>query len=150
MGASFPGTFSLNVLGTYVKEYAVETFGGSPFVDYTGSTVNSSFRYKLFTTLTYSVTRASAGLRWQHLPSISPAPGAASIVQGAPSHDQVDVFGHWALTPTIDLRGGIDNVFNAWPETIGAQTGVNNNVGATIQDYDTIGRRYYVGVRARF
>jgi hypothetical protein len=41
-------------------------------------------------------------------------------------------------------------VFNRWPETSGAQTGVNNNVGATLLDYDTIGRRYYLGVRAKF
>ena len=150
MGARLPGTFSLNILGTYVKEYAVQTFGGQPFVDFTGTTVNSSFQYKLFTTLSYSAGRASAGLRWQHLPAIDPTPGSAAIVQGAPSHNQVDLFGHWALTPTIDIRGGVDNLLNAWPETVGAQTGVNNNTGATIQDYDTIGRRYYVGVRARF
>lgn len=150
LGAPVPGTFSLNILGTYLKEYAVETFAGSPFVDYTGSTVNSSFRYKLFTTLSYSLSRASAGLRWQHLPSITPPPGSVAILQGAPSHDQLDLFGHFALTPTIDLRAGVDNLLNTWPETIGAQTGINNNVGTTIQDYDTIGRRYYVGVRAKF
>jgi outer membrane receptor protein involved in Fe transport len=150
MGASIPGTFSLNVLGTYLKQYAIETFGGSPFVDYTGSTVNSSFRYKLFTTLSYSLNRASAGLRWQHLPSIKPPPGSPAVVQGAPSHNQLDLFGRWAITPTIDLRGGVDNLLNTWPETIGAQTGINNNRGATIQDYDTIGRRFYIGARVRF
>ncbi|MEJ0038027.1 MAG: TonB-dependent receptor [Gammaproteobacteria bacterium] len=150
LGAPIPGTFSLNILGTYVKEYAVETFAGSPFVDYTGTTVNSSFQYKLFTTLTYAMSQASVGLRWQHLPSIDPPPGSVSVLQGAPSHDQLDLFGHWGLTSTIDLRAGVDNLLNAWPETIGAQTGINNNVGTTIQDYDTIGRRYYVGVRARF
>ncbi len=35
----------------------------------------------------------------------------------------MDVFGHWALSPTIDPRGGIDNVLNAWPETIGSTDG---------------------------
>jgi len=150
LGAPVPGSFSLNILGTYVKEYAVETFAGSPFVDYTGTTVNSSFQYKLFTTLSYAAGRASVGVRWQHLPSIDPPPGSPAVLQGAPSHNQVDLFGHWAVTPTIDLRGGVDNLLNAWPETIGAQTGINNNVGSTIQDYDTIGRRYYVGLRARF
>ena len=149
-GGAIPGTFGLNVTGTYLKEYAVQTFAGQPAVDYSGTTVNSSFRYKLFTTLTYALGRASGGLRWQHLPAIAPAPGAAAIVQGANKHDQLDVFGHWALTDNLDLRAGIDNVMNKWPETVGAQTGVNNNVGATLQDYDTIGRRYYLGVRAKF
>lgn len=150
LGARMPGFFSLNVLGTYLKEYAVQTFAASPFIDDSGTVANDSFRYKLFTNLLYSVGKASAGLRWQHLPSIKPGPGSASIVQGARSHDQVDLFGRWALTDKIDVRGGIDNVFNRWPETSGAQTGVNNNVGATLLDYDTIGRRYYLGVRAKF
>ena len=149
-GGKIPGTFGLNVTGTYLKEYAVQTFAGQPAVDDSGTTVNSSFRYKLFTTLTYALGPASGGLRWQHLPAIAPAPGAAAIVQGAKKHDQLDVFGHWALTDNLDLRAGIDNVMNKWPETVGTQTGVNNNVGATLQDYDTIGRRYYVGVRAKF
>ncbi len=114
--------------------------------------MNSSFHYKLFTTLSYSLSRASVGLRWQHLPAIDPPPGSVAILQGAPSHDQLDLFGHFALTPTIDLRAGVDNLLNTWPETIGAQTGINNNVGTTIQDYDTIGRRYYSCrvVRAKF
>jgi len=150
MGAPVPGTFAMNILGSYLKEYAVQTFGGQPFVDDTGTTVNSSFRYKLYSTFSYSLDRLSLGFRWQHLPFIGPPPGSTAIVQGTKSHNQVDMFGHWALNDAIDLRVGIDNLLNAWPETTGAQTGINNNVGATIQDYDTIGRRFYVGVRAKF
>ena len=150
IGGSIPGSFSMNILGSYLKEYAVQTFGGSPFVDDTGTTVNSSFRYKLYSTFSYSLDRLSLGFRWQHLPYIGPPPGSVAILQGAKSHNQVDMFGHWALNDAIDLRVGIDNLLNAWPETVGAQTGVNNTVGATIQDYDTIGRRFYVGVKAKF
>jgi outer membrane receptor protein involved in Fe transport len=150
MGAHVPGTFGLNVLGTYLKEYSVATFNGSPSVDYSGTTVNSSFRYKLFTTFTYSVGKATAGLRWQHLPAIGVPPGSPPVLVGAPSHDQLDLFTRWQLNKMFEVRFGVDNLLNAWPETIGAQTGINNNVGATIQDYDTIGRRYYVGLTARF
>src|SRR5262249_5954729 len=93
---------------------------------------------------------ASVGLRWQHLPSIDPAPGSSSIVQSVSPHNQFDVFGHWAITPTIDLRAGIDNVLDAAPEVVGAQTGVDNNRDAQMQFYDTSGLRYYAGMRARF
>ena len=71
-------------------------------------------------------------------------------MQGTNSHNQVDLFGHWKLTEHIDLRGGVDNLLNAWPEIVGGQKGVNNNANTTSQDYDTIGRRFYVGVRAQF
>jgi iron complex outermembrane recepter protein len=150
MGSRVPGSFSMNVIGSYLKEYAVQTFGGSPFVDDTGTTVNSSFRYKLYTTFAYSLGRASLGFRWQHLPYIGPPPGSPAVLLGAKSHNQVDMFGHWGLTDAIDLRFGIDNLFNAWPETVGAQKGINNNVGTTLQDYDTLGRRFFIGMRAKF
>ena len=150
MGAPIPGSFSMNVIGSYLKEYAVQTFGGSPFVDDTGTTVNSSFRYKLYSTFSYTLGRASIGFRWQHLPYIGPAPGSVAGLQGATNYNEVDAFGHWALNDAIDLRFGMDNVFNAWPKTVGAQPGVNNNVGATLLDYDNLGRRFYVGVKAKF
>src|SRR6185437_15855090 len=121
MGAPVPGSFALNVLGTYLKDYSVATF--TKFVDYTGTTVNSSFRYKLYTTFSYSLGPVSAGVRWQHLPFIGPPPGSVSILEGTPSHNEVDLFAHWAVTDHIDLRGGIDNLMDAWPEVVGAQRG---------------------------
>ena len=112
--------------------------------------MNSSFRYKLYTNFSYSLGRASVGFRWQHLPYIGPGPGSVSTLQGANNYNEVDAFGHWALTDAIDLRLGIDNLLNASPNTVGAVTGINNNVGTTLLDYDNIGRRFYVGVRAKF
>jgi iron complex outermembrane recepter protein len=150
MGAKIPGSFSMNAIASYLKEYAVQTFGGSPFVDDTGTTVNSSFRYKLFSTFAYTVGRASVGFRWQHLPYIGPPPGSPAVLLGTQSYNQVDMFGHWALTDAIDLRFGMDNVLNAWPRVVGAQKGINNNATVTSQDYDTLGRRFFVGMRAKF
>jgi iron complex outermembrane recepter protein len=150
MGAHIPGSFSMNILASYLKEYAVQTFAGQPFVDYTGTTVNSSFRYKLYTNFSYTLGRASVGFRWQHLPYIGPGPGSVSTLQGANNYNEVDAFGHWAVTDAVDIRVGIDNLLNASPNTVGAVTGVNNNVGTTLLDYDNIGRRFYIGARAKF
>lgn len=149
MKLGLPGTFSLNILGTYLKQYAVQTFAALPYVDDTGTTVNSSFRYKLYTTFSYAVGPASVGFRWQHLPSIAPAPGSTNTL-GAEAYNNVDFFSRYSLNKTLEMRFGIDNLFNQAPPTVNAQPGSNNNLGATLLDYDNIGRRFYVGLRASF
>lgn len=147
-GLPVPGSFGMNVIASYLKEYAVAPFAGAAAIDYTGTTVNSSFRYKLFSTFSYSLGPVSGGLRWQHLPYIGPPPGSTNVL-GTDSHNQVDLFARWSVTDHLELRAGIDNLLNAWPEWVGVQPGVNNSVGVTGLDYDTIGRRFYLGARLR-
>jgi hypothetical protein len=49
----------------------------------------------------------------------------------------------------LELRGGIDNLFDADPEIFGA-TATNAARGSTLGVYDTIGRSYYLGASLRF
>jgi outer membrane receptor protein involved in Fe transport len=145
---AIPGSFAVNVIASYLKNYSVSPFPGAAFIDYTGTTVNSSFRYKLFSTFAYNVGPGSLGFRWQHLPSVGAPPGSSPGQLGADAHDQVDMFASWSIA-RCEIRGGIDNLLNARPEWVG-YTPANHNVGATLADYDPIGRRFYVGVKARF
>lgn len=152
-----PGTLSLNVVGNYLQEYAESAFAGAPYVHYTGTTyandatgVNSYFRYKLYTTLSYAIGSVSAGLRWQHLPGLAPPPGASPGELGAGEYNLYGLFANWNVTHKVALRAGIDNLFDAWPRWIDAIPGYNNNVGTTNENYDTNGRTFYVGVKAKF
>lgn len=147
---AIPGGINVNILGSYLDRYALSPFPGAAYINYTGTTVNSSFRYKLFSTFGYSVGPASIGFRWQHLPGVSPDPTTASSgTLGVASHNQVDLFARWTINDTFELRGGIDNLLDAWPEWVGANP-QNKAVGTTTEDYDTIGRRFYLGVKAKF
>ncbi len=150
MRVPVPGALSLNVIGSYLKEYAESPFAGAAYIDYTGTEYNNSFRYKLYTTLSYAVGPVSAGLRWTHLPSVAPPPGSAAGELGVDSHSQFDLFARWAITDALELRGGVDNLFNTWPEWVGAIPGTNNAIGTTNENYDTIGRRFYLGLKAKF
>ncbi|HLB30882.1 MAG TPA: TonB-dependent receptor [Gammaproteobacteria bacterium] len=150
LGVEFiPGSFSVNVLASYLDAYAESPFPGATFVDYTGTSFNSSFDYRLLSTFGWNSGSYSVGLRWQHLPSVDPPPGSAATAFGIESHDQVDLFGRWSFLENYVLRFGIDNLLNADPEIVGANA-TNNALGATNSNYDQIGRRFFVGLTASY
>jgi len=148
---SVPGAISANIQYSHMSSYKVSPFPGGAFVENKGSGVN--FVNRLFTTLGYNLGRGSVGLRWQHLPSLNPAPGSGSNVLGINAHDQVDLFGRWEVNSRVDLRFGIDNLFNADPEVVGATstegdpTTSNNALGSAFSSHDTFGRRFFLGAR---
>ena len=150
IGLSFiPGTFTANIVYSKLNEYSVSGFPGAPYIDYTGTTENASYDYRLFSTFGYSNGPFSAGLRWQHLPSLKPIPGSATTVYGVKSHDHFDWFGRWVVNERYELRGGIDNLFDTEPEVVGASA-TNNAFGSTSPEYDTFGRRFYLAFKASF
>lgn len=148
---SLPGGINASIQYSWLDSYEISPFPGGEFVDNKGTGVN--FRYKLFSTLGYANGPLSVGLRWQHLPSLNPGLGAGPSVQGVKSHDQVDLFGRWAINERFDMRFGIDNLFDADPEVVGRQVNVsdptesNNALGSSFSAHDTFGRRFFVGMK---
>jgi outer membrane receptor protein involved in Fe transport len=123
-------------------------------VENKGSGVN--FVNRTFTTLGYMNGPFSMGLRWQHLPSLSPPPGVAATAVGVKAHDQLDLFGRWKMNERVELRFGIDNLLDADPEVVGATedeanpSGSNNALGSSFSSNDTFGRRFFLGARVSF
>ena len=158
--SSVPGGLSLNFVLNWLGKYDVQTAPGSPAQNFAG-TVNGGpnsgdqFRYRTFTTLTYANRVWSLGGRWRHFPG---ARDASSIINpkttrvGPGSHDEFDLFMGWRLTPTYQLRAGVDNLFDRNPEVLGADIGPSPNasLGTSSLSYDSLGRRFYVGIKARF
>lgn len=140
------GTLNLSAQATVLDVYSESPFPGAPFIDYTGTTQNSSYDWQTLTSLNYAQGPWSLGLRWQHLPSIDRTPSQGQDIFGVKSHDQFDLFSTWSLGDIYQLRLGVDNVLNADPEVVNAST-ANNNLGSTNSNYDPFGRRYYVGIR---
>ena len=60
----------------------------------------------------------------------------------------MDFFANYVLNDALELRGGIDNLLNAWPVWVGANASTTA-IGQTNANYDTIGRRFYLGVKAK-
>ncbi|MGC1457015.1 MAG: TonB-dependent receptor [Steroidobacteraceae bacterium] len=147
---SVPGGISVNIVANYLDRYAVSPFQGASYINYTGTVTNNSYRDNLLSTFGYSVGPASLGFRWKHLPAAGPDPSSVGTTGAANAYNKVDFFTSYALTDAVTLRGGIDNLLNAWPVWVGATPGTTTAIGDTNANYDTIGRRFYLGVKAKF
>jgi outer membrane receptor protein involved in Fe transport len=137
-----------NFQATILDEYSETAFPGATPIEYTGTTFNSSYDYRVFTTVRYQRAAWGLGLRWQHLPSIVPSGNTADIRE-VDAHDQFDLFADWTFSERYQLRAGIDNLTDAEPEVVGA-TSTNNALGSTSVNYDPFGRRYFVGLSMAF
>ncbi|HEY3517303.1 MAG TPA: TonB-dependent receptor [Gammaproteobacteria bacterium] len=142
------GALNTNFQATILDEYSETAFPGAIPIDYTGTAFNSSFDYRVFTTVRYQRSMWALGLRWQHLPSLEPT-GNATDVRDTDAHDQFDLFADWTFSERYQLRAGIDNLTDAEPEVVGA-TSTNNALGSTSVNYDPFGRRYFVGLSMAF
>jgi iron complex outermembrane receptor protein len=157
-----------------------------------------AYTYRLFTNLGYNVNRFNVNLRWRHLPSVIQAADAAtnatiandqqvvasgkgvllsyvpSSNQSIDAYDTFDLSATWAISDTVSLRAGIDNVFDKQPVLTAVSNGFpqgtdlsglcagkvkgctaptsytlpNAGLGTTnLGFYDIMGRSYFVGVR---
>jgi iron complex outermembrane receptor protein len=146
---SVPGGISLNIVANYLDRYAVSPFQGASYINYTGTITNNSYRDNVLSTFGYSVGPASLGFRWKHLPAAGPDPSSLGTVGAANAYNEVDFFTSYALTDAITLRGGIDNLMNAWPVWVGATPGTTTAIGDSNANYDELGRRFYLGVKVK-
>ncbi len=145
---TIPGSINANVVASFLSEFSESPFPGGNFVDYKGTNQGPGYYdYKVFTTLGYNLGPASVGARVRYLPTIDPAPGV--VAEQTQSHTEVDLFGRWTLSERVELRGGIDNLLDEQPEVVGA-TATNNALNSTNQNYDILGRRFFVGATLRY
>jgi outer membrane receptor protein involved in Fe transport len=110
-----------NFQATILDEYSETAFPGAIPVEYTGTLFNSSYDYRLFTTVRYQQSSWGLGLRWQYLPTIEPT-GSTAGAQGVDAHSQFDLFADWTFSERYTPRAGIDNLTDAEPEVVGATT----------------------------
>ncbi len=144
-----PGGFNWNVVTSILLGFKEAALPGAPFIDYKGTVVNSAYKYQVLSTFNWFFGDANLGLRTRYLPSINPAPTAAPGTTGASSYTLWDMFARYRLSDTYEVRAGVDNLFDRKPNIVGS-TATNNALSTTNQNYDTIGRRFYIGATARF
>lgn len=150
-----PGRLNSRLAYTYVMEGGVIPLPGAPEDPYVGEIGASEHRANLNVSYDWdewSVTMGatyigSAALDDQFLAGFDLAPGAISVG----SEIYVDTQVTYQLTETVELFAGVDNLFDPEPPAIisglpESDTGTETDAGT----YDPIGRRWYVGARARF
>lgn len=159
-----------------------------------------AYSVRSYQTFTYMLPSWSVSLRWTHLPSVKPAGQATQsaliaynegvVADGRPqdvirytpsssnklpSYNNVGLSFNWRINERLQLRGGIDNLFDVAPPNsstrgYGTQEEIqaacatatygctrptayslpSQTSGGVAGYYDTIGRRFFMGVKADF
>jgi outer membrane receptor protein involved in Fe transport len=152
------GKLYVDTAVSWLAAYKVQLLPGATFLDYTGVSVGGSNpgsippratpRWKGLTTFGYKSDLLGVGLRWRYQSAMKDnssvlTPATASVGVGA--YATWDMFANYKLTKNIDLRAGVNNLFNhSLPFVASSQNGTDAAL------YDTIGRAFYFGIKANF
>jgi len=158
-----PGSFTLRALGTHVKEFLVNAgIAGVATVDQAGANNGATPNWKWLATQSYDNDLFSLTLqeRWfsdgnfgnQYVVCTTGCPASTA---NNPTIDYnkmkgafyVDLGGSVNVTKQVSLFFKVDNLFDHDPEPA-PQTNTGLDVNPAL--YDTLGRIYRAGIRARF
>ncbi len=146
IGAGDWGRLKFNTVVSWLENYEDNVVAGGVFTDRTG-TIDSSFgntfpEWKALTSVTWSDGPFSIGARWRRVGEIT----VINTTEILPSIDYFDLNGSWAINDVVSLRGGVNNLTDEQPNVF--DPGVQANTDPST--YDVLGRRYYVGLTAKF
>jgi iron complex outermembrane recepter protein len=150
-----PGTLSAGISVNYLLSFKTQNTPTTPFVENEGTLAQAGqYKYIGISNLGYAVGDWNFNLSWRYLPAVDNAARATNPTatpQGAHSYSLFDLSAGWAMTDTIALRLGIDNLLDRDPEVVGFDPNVTNAKGLTNAGYyDILGRRAYLGVKLNF
>ena len=164
--------FALN--GALLLKNETQPYAGSPTYDCAGlfgalcQTVNPRWRHNLRTT--WSTPRnLDMSLTWRYIGSVSLDNNDSNPLlfghtfqdqnTGAPTYDYfnariqaysyLDLSASWTVRKGIELRAGINNLFDKDPPLITSEL-VSGGANNTYETYDTLGRQVFAAFTARF
>lgn len=141
------GSLAVNVTGTKLEEYKRQDLPGGTFTDRTG-TLSNSFgltlpEWKSLTSVNWNMGSFGLGVRWRYQGSAANFNNRAQVIDAI---DYFDLNGSWAVNDTVAIRAGINNLTDEMAPVYAPAVAANTDPSA----YDVLGRRYYIGVSARF
>ena len=146
IGAPDWGDLNFNLVLGWLENRERQDAPGGPFTNRTG-TIDSVFgntfpEWKSLSSVNWAYGALGLGARWRHVGELTQFGTAIELG----SADYFDLNGSWDLTDTVSLRFTVNNVTDEQP--IVYSPGVQANTDPST--YDTLGRRYSVGLTARF
>ncbi|KPK76072.1 MAG: hypothetical protein AMJ79_08365 [Phycisphaerae bacterium SM23_30] len=157
-----PGRLGVYILFNYLLDKSATDFVGvNPIYDYTGASgpysnglFGASYEWQALTTVSYNINNLNLAIRWNYYDLLH---SGFWVTQGwdrytpTPKYMLFDLTGSYNLTNTVMLRFGIENLLNKKPPLTGADTtpaaGGLTGGGLAGGNVDTLGRRFYMGVR---
>jgi iron complex outermembrane recepter protein len=173
------GNFGVNFMLTKLLAEKTQATASSPVIEWKGSLGpdpgtslnNGAFDYKTFTTVNYGRNAWNLALRWRHLPSaidasqasinaniaagLSPAGTVSTQLGAQDSYDIFDLSGDFNVNERMQLRYGVDNLFDTDAIWTGGRTATDPHPSTGSGEteagfYDILGRSFYVGLQMSF
>jgi iron complex outermembrane recepter protein len=148
-----PGTLSLGWIGSWLESFQTQAVKGAQFIEFTGfisntgtlgDTVGSARpEFKWLVTSDYQFGDFKVGARWQHIDEMTNFNAPADKI---PAIGYLDLLGSWNVNDNLVLRVNVNNVLDELPPTYAPSVQGNTDPST----YDTLGRRYTIGLTARF
>ncbi|MBN8832147.1 MAG: TonB-dependent receptor [Sphingomonadales bacterium] len=137
-GIGGSGSFTTNIAFNYLDKYDVQNLPGGQVFSYR-DTIGSGqyfaqFKWKLNTSWTYNFGMGSLSLNWRHLPKVRYFTYATSSLANELKIKEYDIFdlsARFAATENIEMRAGIDNLFDKQPPRVGVRNGTLAQGGTT-------------------
>ncbi|WP_303719249.1 TonB-dependent receptor domain-containing protein [Brevundimonas naejangsanensis] len=152
---SWLGRLGFSTQGTWYENQQFQSDAASPISDsFVGGIGDGTPgettlpEWKFNTRFSWAYENFSASLRWTYISSV--VDDAADVASG--DIGKIDAYnyfylnGSWAVNDTIELFGGIDNLFDKGPPRYASGFQYQTDPST----YDVIGRYFYIGARARF
>lgn len=141
------GRLSFNVTGAYLLKWEVQPIPGGNIENHRGTVSNvlgSNYsRWKVLTSARWSMDPFELGARWRFISGVDDfnAGGPA-----AKDYSYFDLDGSWKINDMLELRAGVNNLLDKQPPVYPVSIEANTDPST----YDVLGRRYFVGLKARF
>lgn len=152
------GAVSVSVVGSYLRSFKIQNLAGSPTLDYAGTIGNTQIDYyasahptwKAVGTIGWDVWKVESNLRWRYIDAMKNAKNVGNTGTAKGVGDVLywdfDTLVH--VTRRVDVRAGVVNLFDKDPPTLNVS--LSGAFATDVSTYDVLGRRFYIGVKARF
>jgi iron complex outermembrane receptor protein len=141
------GALKFNLILSYLDSYQVQALPGDEFVEYAGtidSGVGTAFaEIKSVMSATYTLGDYSLTTRWRYIGQMDDANGGSDQAEAT---NYFDFTGRWNVNETVSLRLGVQNAFDEAVETYSSPV----QSGTDPSTYDVLGRRFTLGLTAKF
>jgi iron complex outermembrane receptor protein len=148
-----PGTLSVGWVGNWLENFETQALPGAPFTQFEhrigntgslGSGVGAAYpEWKWQMSANYLMGDWRFGARWNHIAEMDNRSNAADSI---PATGYLDLLAGWNVSDNVSLRFNINNVLDELPPTYAPAVQANTDPST----YDVLGRRYTIGLTARY
>lgn len=148
------GAIDLSLIATWVESYETQTTAVDPVYEYTGTigstTGSATPEWKVNFNAGYSLGPARVLWSTRYIQGMYNAlvvTGGSPVTNtGTDDTYYTDLTGSYDITDSLTLRAGVNNLFDQEPRLYSPN--VQSNTDPSV--YDVLGRRFFVGLNAKF